>query len=249
MTRARRAPGSARADVATVTQAKAGRPTSSGCRQGRRQPKRDARHECHRQAEGQHVHVDRQIRKTRDRRRPEPHQRAHEREGETGTGNSAEHPQHEALGQQLRDQLAPARAEGRPHGDLAAAGLSPREQQVRDVRTGDEQHERDGAEQGHERRANVANDPLVQRRGQERRVFLGPGKLHGQAIGDRLQRGRRLAGRHGVLQARQHLHPLRAARLGCEVARDEDERLPELRGGGKPEGGGSDPDDRHGLAV
>ena len=53
----------------------------------------------------------------------------------------AEHPQDEALCQQLRDQLAPARAESRPHGNLATTSLSACEQQIRDVRTGDQQHQ------------------------------------------------------------------------------------------------------------
>ncbi len=106
------------------------------------------------------MHVDRQIRQTRDRRRPEQHHCAHKREGDTCTCRSAEYPQDEALCQQLCDQLAPTRAEGSPYGNLATTSLPPREQQIRYVRTGDEKHERDGAEKGHQRGANAANKPL-----------------------------------------------------------------------------------------
>ena len=75
------------------------------------------------------------------------------------------------------------------------------------------------------------------------------GKFRRQAVGHRLQRGCRLAGRHGILQAGQHLHPLCAACAGREVTRLEDERLPEFCGGRKPQAGRSDSDNRHVMAV
>jgi hypothetical protein len=112
------------------------------------------------------VQVDRQILQTGDRRRPEPHQCAHTTEGQSCTCRSPEYPQDETLCQQLRDQLAPTRAEDGPHGNLATTSLAPREQQIRHVGTGDEKHERDGAEKGNQRGANVANNPLLQRNGQ-----------------------------------------------------------------------------------
>ena len=52
-----------------------------------------------------------------------------------------------------------------------------------------------------------------------------------------------------VLQARQHLHPLCAARAGREITGLEDERLPEFRSGRKPQTGRSDSDNRHRLAI
>ena len=87
------------------------------------------------------LRVDREFLQSRDRRRSEQHQCTHNPEGDTCAGRPAERPQHETLGQQLRDQLAPARAEGSPHGDLAGTRLAACEQQIRDVGTRDEKHQ------------------------------------------------------------------------------------------------------------
>jgi len=46
---------------------------------------------------------------------------------------------------ELCDQTAPARAERGAHAEFADARCRPREQEVRDICAGDEQHERDGA--------------------------------------------------------------------------------------------------------
>ena len=110
-------------------------------------------------------------------------------------------------------------------------------------------YQRHRAEHGHQRRANAANNPLVQRHGRYRRVFFRLREFHRQAVGYCLQRGGRLAGRHRILQTREDPHPLRAARAGCEITGRQDERLPEFRSGGEPQTGGSDSHDSHRLAV
>ena len=240
---------SARADSTAATQARKSVTRSSGYRERRHEPGRDAGEERHRHAEGQDIRVDRHFLQSRDRRRSEQHQRTHKRERDTCTCRPAEHPQDETLRQQLRDQLAPARAESGPHGHLAAPSLTSREQQIRHVRARDQQNERDGAEQGHQSWANAANHPLLQRNGRGRRVLFRLRKVHRQPVGRRLQRDGRLVRRHRVLQARQHLHPLRAACAGRKVTWLEDERLPEFRAGWKPQRGGSDSNNRHGKAV
>ena len=58
-----------------------------------------------------------------------------------------------ALGEELADQPAAARADRRAHGDFALADRRAREQQARDVGAGDHQQERRGAEQREQRRA------------------------------------------------------------------------------------------------
>ena len=57
----------------------------------------------------------------------------------------AEQPDHDRLGEQLADDPQPAGAERRADRDLAMADRRAREQQVGDVRAGDQQHQRDGA--------------------------------------------------------------------------------------------------------
>src|SRR5262249_61458697 len=100
---------------------------------------------------------------TRERRRPEQHKRAQKRNSEPCPCRSAEYPKDEAFCEQLRDQLAPTRAEGGPHGNLPTTSLPSRKQQIRDVRTGDEKYERDAAAKNNQRGAYVANNRLAQR--------------------------------------------------------------------------------------
>ena len=60
-----------------------------------------------------------------------------------------------AFSQQLADQVGARRAERRPHRDFARARRGARQQQVRDVRAGDEQHEADRAHQHQQRRLDA----------------------------------------------------------------------------------------------
>jgi hypothetical protein len=69
----------------------------------------------------------------------------------------------DALGEELPDDAAAARAEGDADGDLAPARGGAREQQVGDVGAGDEQHAADGSEEDVDRRAHVADDLVAER--------------------------------------------------------------------------------------
>ena len=62
-----------------------------------------------------------------------------------------------------RTSRATAGAECGAHGELALACDAAHQQQVRDVRAGDEQHERNAAEQNEERQPEIAGDPFVHR--------------------------------------------------------------------------------------
>ena len=73
-----------------------------------------------------------------------------------------------------RRSRAATRAERETDRHLAMPRRRAREQHVRDVRAGDEQHEPDGAEQHQECRADVADDHGVERR--DRHVAIRPGK-------------------------------------------------------------------------
>ena len=67
--------------------------------------------------------------------------------------DAAEAGQQHALGQKLADDARAARAERQPHLDLTLPADGAFEQQVGDVHAGDQQHERDGAQQEQQRRA------------------------------------------------------------------------------------------------
>ena len=72
--------------------------------------------------------------------------------GDEHAGRAAEHREQTRLGEELPDELQPARADREPDGHLVGARGGAREQQVGDVGAGDEQHERGDAEQEQERR-------------------------------------------------------------------------------------------------
>ena len=69
--------------------------------------------------------------------------------------------EHEALGQQLPDDLPAGRAQRRAHRHLARPRGRARQHQVRDVRARDEQHQPDRAHQ--DERASFARAPPVVR--------------------------------------------------------------------------------------
>ena len=72
--------------------------------------------------------------------------------------------EHDALDEELTDDAPAGRAEGDPHGDLAGAMRGAREQQVGDVRAGDEQHEADGAHHREEHDSRGAADVALRER-------------------------------------------------------------------------------------
>ena len=87
-----------------------------------------------------------------------------EQVGESDARHSTEKTEDEALGQHLRDEPAAAGPERRPDGHLLAPRHALRQQQVRDVRRGDEQHHHDRAERHVDRRAKiVAHERPVER--------------------------------------------------------------------------------------
>ena len=67
-------------------------------------------------------------------------------------GDAAEQREETGLAEQLPHELPAPRAYGQPHRHLAGTRRAAREQQVRDIRARDEQHERGDAEQQRERR-------------------------------------------------------------------------------------------------
>ena len=86
--------------------------------------------------------------------------------------------EHQAFGQHLAHQAAALGAERGAQADLALARRAARQQQVGDVDAGDEQHQRDRADQREQRRAQLADQLFLQREdhhraaGIELRLFL-----------------------------------------------------------------------------
>ena len=98
-------------------------------------------------------------------------------EREEQPDRSSDRGQDHALRGDLPEQPASRRAERRPHGDLAAAGRGPHEQQVGGVRAHDEEHEAHGPEHDPETSTHVADLEVDQRLIPEPLVDVGVGEL------------------------------------------------------------------------
>ena len=93
----------------------------------------------------------------------------------------------QALNEQLPNQAQPAAAERGAHGKLALPRRRAHEQQVGDVRAGDQHHEADGAHQRQNHRPDVGDEILVHRlEPQEEAGGLLDRKLLAQTRGDRV---------------------------------------------------------------
>ena len=136
----------------------------AGERRARRLPRgNQAEHDAHRQRRGQTEQHDPHVERGRHRRRQQT-RRNQRRRGPEDRGADADaqrpakHREHQALGEQLPDDASALGAERGAHGNLTGARRRPREQQVGDVRTAQEQHEAHHAQQEHRRRLQVAAD-------------------------------------------------------------------------------------------
>ena len=87
------------------------------------------------------------------------HADARQPQAEGAAGDRQQH----AFGHELPEQPAAAGAERRAHGKLTMTGLGARQQQVREIRAGDEQHESDGGLQDPDRAAGAADDRVLHR--------------------------------------------------------------------------------------
>ena len=104
---------------------------------------------------------------------------------------AAQDGEEDALGQELAEEAAPRRAQRETDRDLLLPVGGPRQQQVRDVGAGDEQHEGDRAQEQHQGRAQVADDRVEERLQGHALPGVAVGKLLGQAGGDGLHVGAR----------------------------------------------------------
>ena len=154
-------------------------------------------------------------------------QRADADDAENRPEHAAGERQHDALGQQLAHDAAAARADGGAHGNLAPPAGRAHEQQVGDVRAGDQQHEADGADEHQQRRADVGDERFAHRHRREDGVLA-------ERVGELrrvIRRGERqprvgLLERHAGREARGHpeIVPL-VLRVRIELERQPDLRV------------------------
>ena len=167
----------------------------------------------------------------------------------------AEPREHEALGDELAGDAAAARAESGAQADLPFAPRRPHEEQGRDVRAGDEDHETDAGEEREQRRTDVPHrvgmerdDPQLEAR---RRVL---GELRPEPSRDLLELRLRARRRGSRREAGDHADPAHVARVLGEVAAERREDLDSGRHArvsreDDVEARRHDADDRHEAAV
>jgi hypothetical protein len=132
------------------------------CLERRRQAENQTRHERGQQPEANHDAVDTRTVEPWQVGRARGHEQRRCSERDQQAGRAADEAQDQALDEGLRGQASPD-APRRSARQLAAAGSAPREQQIRDVHTRDEQHERDGAEQDQQTRTHVPDNRVAER--------------------------------------------------------------------------------------
>ncbi len=150
--------------------------------------------QCHARIEGQHDRL-RQRARWNERRRD-----AHRGPRDRQAGRTARDREQQALDEQLLNDAPAGTAERRPHRDLPSTAEPARQQQVRDVRAGHQQHERHDSRQ-HQRRGPQLgpDDRTAQRFDGDAPALVGVRRCDGDAIRNGahvraglLQRGPRL---------------------------------------------------------
>ncbi len=123
------------------------------------------------------------------------------------TNSGADARQHHALDNQLADEAPASGSDRGADGHLLLAAYSPRQQQVGHVGAGDEQHQRDRAQQEEQRRSHVLHHLILQRRHHGAHVAIRFRELLLECERDALQLGTRRLQRHVGTEARDRKDP------------------------------------------
>ena len=123
----------------------------------------------------------------------------------------------QALGQELRHEPPPARADRRAHRDLSRARRRPREQEARDVDAGDEEEQPHRAQQDEQRRPEEPDDLAVQLDDAGAPAVVGPHVLAPEPRGERVELALRLLHRAARREPPHRLHEVRRAAVLREI--------------------------------
>ena len=197
------------------------------CLPRRRQPRGDARQRAHREGEEQHRDAQRDLGLGRQReRRHQRDDRVDDRRGEQRTEQSAGKREDQAFDEQLPDDRRRRCADGRANRQLSMARRAAREQQVGDVRAGDEQHEQHRAEQQPDAPLRaVAHEVVAELLDTHRPAFPALGTLLLEAGAERRHARVRLV--HGDVILQTGHHQQRRV-VGLQLRLGEHQRHPDL---------------------
>ena len=143
-------------------------------------------------------------------------ERQRERRGQDAHDGSRQR-KDQALGDELRHELARRRAERRPDGNFTIAGQRPCEQERRHVQAPDHEQQPDRAEEHHERRPVVAELVIHNRNDARAPALVRRREVRREPLGQGLQLRLRLARVDARLQPRDGLHEVRGAAVLREV--------------------------------
>ena len=129
-------------------------------------------HERRETGERQDRHHEFDVGDTWNHTRPERSQQVQEPRGQREPNDCADGVEDECFDGELPHQPAAARAERGAHENLGPAHRETREQQTRDIATGDQQYEQDRREEKPQRGTDVADRLFGQRGQDERRVRM-----------------------------------------------------------------------------
>ena len=190
--------------------------------QHRRDTEDQARQRGQDEREDHGAHVHRRHIRGRKRHRHERCQQRHREHGEHHAEAAAQRRENEALGRQLTDQPLASRADGRPDGELFTPAERAHEQQVGDVRAGDQQHAERRAADGKQQQARLLRQLVAERVHPHARVRVLLGILLPQLRGDHRHLGVCAGDRHAGLEPPNHFEQVVVAileRLGGKSGR------------------------------
>ena len=178
------------------------------------QPEQQAREDRDGERKTQHPRIDRRVPQqfrevTRHDQREQARAPERQRQAEAAAGERQQH----VLGEELLQQPSAARARGGAQRHLLLPRGAGRQEQVRHVRAGDEQHEADGSEQERQAVRRAAEERLVQRhdaRGGGTGLLAAPFE---HLARDRRRFGLRRLNRHTRLEPPDRDHPARLGNL------------------------------------
>ena len=148
------------------------------------------------------------VRQAHDRRRAQRNQPSKRQGGDTDADESPRRREHACLDQALPHQLPRRRTQRSPDGNFARAKRVTCDQESRDIRAGDDEHERDRAHEQPQRPAGSSEDVIEERSDRDlcggiRRCVrelpaAGRIHLHLRRRYARLQPGEHMEGSHGI---------------------------------------------------
>ena len=192
----------------------------------RRQTEDDAAEQRNHDGEREHSQIQLRPDERRERHGARCDQRRQRDLRDRHARQRAEQRQHAAFGDELPQQASLAGAQCRAHRDFVLPGVGPADQQIRDVRAGNQQHQGDG---GHERQddGRAAEHIICQRTDLDTTLLVGLRIGRIQLARNHVEfRARRVERRAG-LEARERLKPAVTAVVERRAAQGE--RHPELR--------------------